>query len=141
MNSRTAQQLPGALPLAGRILLAAIFLASGLGKIAAPTATQGYIASVGVPFPVIAYAIATFVEIVGGALLLVGYKTREAALALAVFTLAAAAMFHNNFADQIQMIMFMKNLSIAGGLMYVVAFGAGWFSVDNRRAVPAMVRA
>jgi putative oxidoreductase len=129
------------LSLASRVLLASLFLASGLGKLAAPAATQGYIASVGAPFPLIAYAIAVIVEVVGGALLLVGFHTRAVALVLAVFTIAAGAIFHNNFADQMQMIMFMKNLAIAGGLLHVVVFGAGGFSIDNRRGVPALVRA
>lgn len=134
MNTSSSQQLPGALPLAGRLLLAAIFIASGVGKLAAPAATQGYIASVGAPLPLLAYAIAVVVEVVGGAMLLVGYRTRATAVVLAIFTLAAAALFHNNFADQMQMINFMKNLAITGGLLQVVAFGAGRFSVDNRGA-------
>jgi putative oxidoreductase len=134
MSTSTHQQLPGALPLAGRILLASIFIASGLGKLAAPAATQGYIASVGAPLPLLAYAVAVIVELAGGAMLLVGYRTKAAALTLAVFTIAAAALFHNNFADQMQMIMFMKNLAITGGLLHVVAFGPGRVSIDNRLA-------
>lgn len=141
MNTSSSQQVPGALPLASRVLLAAIFVASGLGKIAAPAATQGYIASVGTPLPWVAYAIAVIVELGGGLMLLVGYRTRAAATALGIFTIAAAFMFHNNFADQMQTIMFMKNLAIAGGLFHVVAFGGGWLSVDNRRAAPARLRA
>jgi len=134
MRTSSSQPLPGALPLGARILLAAIFIASGLGKLAAPAATQGYIASVGAPLPLLAYAIAVVVELGVGAMLLVGYRTRAAAVVLAVFTLAAAALFHSNFADQMQMIMFMKNLAIIGGLLQVVAFGPGRFSIDNRRA-------
>ena len=134
MNTSSSQPLPGALPLAARVLLAAIFIASGVGKLSAPAATQGYIASVGAPLPLLAYAIAVVVEVVGGALLLVGYRTRATAVVLAIFTLAAAALFHNNFADQMQMINFMKNLAITGGLLQVVAFGAGRFSIDNRGA-------
>jgi len=85
------------------------------------------------PLPEVAYAIALFVELVLGIALLVGYKTRLAAAGIAVFTVATAFMFHNNLADQIQQIMFLKNLTIVGGLLMVVAFGAGAFSLDNRR--------
>ena len=118
--------------LAGRILIGVLFLMSGLSKIAAPAATQGYIAAVGLPLPAVAYAIAIAAEVGGGLLLLLGYKTRAIAAALAVFTLATALGFHTNFADQNQMIHFMKNLMIMGGLLQVAAFGAGQFSLDAR---------
>jgi putative oxidoreductase len=122
----------GWLPLLGRVLLAVIFILSGVGKVAAPGATQGYIASVGMPMPLVAYIAAVVVELGGGLLLLIGYRTREAALALAIFSVVAALAFHNNFAEQNQMIHFLKNLAIAGGLLQVVAFGAGRLSVDKR---------
>jgi putative oxidoreductase len=117
----------------GRLLLALIFILSGLGKLGAPEATQGYIASVGIPLPMLSYLITIVVEVIGGLLLLVGYQTRIASLALAAFTLAAAVLFHSNFADQNQMIHFLKNISIIGGLLQVAAFGAGALSVDARR--------
>ncbi|GAB3252670.1 DoxX family protein [Chitinimonas naiadis] len=120
-------------PLIGRILMAAIFLLSGVSKIAGPAATKGYIASAGLPFPDLAYLVAVVVEIVGGILLLVGYRTRIVSLVLAAFTVAAAFGFHSNLADQNQMIHFLKNLAMAGGLLQVVAFGAGYFSLDNRK--------
>lgn len=120
------------LTLAGRILLSLIFLLSGFGKIADPAGTIGYIQSVGAPFPEIAYGIALLVEIGLGLALLIGFKTKLAATGIALFTLAAAGLFHNNFADQMQMIMFMKNLTIVGGLLFVIAFGAGGFSIDKR---------
>src|SRR5258708_740692 len=110
--------------LAGRILIALPFLLSGVGKIAAPAMTQGYIAAVGLPLPAVAYAIAVAVEVGGSLLLLLGYRTRAIAAAMAVFTLATALGFHTNFADQNQMIM--------GGLLQVAAFGAGRFSLDAR---------
>src|SRR6267154_327624 len=119
--------------LAGRILIALPFLLSGVGKIAAPAMTQGYIAAAGLPLPAIAYAIAVIVELGGGILLVLGYQTRLVALVLAVFCVATAFGFHNNFADQNQMINFMKNIAMTGGLLQVVAFGAGAFSLDNRR--------
>ena len=118
--------------LVGRILLAVLFLMSGLGKLAAPAATQGYIAAVGLPLPVAAYVGATGVEIIGGLLLIAGLQTRLVAAGLAVFTLLTAVFFHNNFADQNQMIHFMKNIAIMGGLLQVAVFGAGGFSLDRR---------
>jgi putative oxidoreductase len=120
------------LPAVGRLLLAAIFVLSGFSKLTAPEGTIGYIASAGLPLPEVAYAVAVAVELVGGLLLIVGFKTRWVAAAIAGFTVAAAFGFHNNFADQNQMIHFMKNIAIAGGLLQVVAFGAGAFSLDNR---------
>jgi putative oxidoreductase len=119
-------------PAIGRLLIAAIFLLSGVGKIFNPTGTQAYIAAAGLPLPEISYAIALVVEIGGGLLLLLGYRTRLAALGLAIFTLMAAVGFHHNFADQNQMIHFLKNLAIAGGLLQIVTFGAGGFSLDAR---------
>jgi putative oxidoreductase len=120
-------------PFLGRVLIAVIFLFSGFGKIADPTGTQGYIVAAGLPLPLVAYLIAVLVEAGGGLLLLVGYQTRLAALALAAFSVAAALGFHHDFADQNQMIHFLKNLAIAGGLLQVVAFGAGAFSLDGVR--------
>jgi putative oxidoreductase len=118
----------------GRLLMAAIFLVSGLGKIANPQMTQGYIESAGLPFPQLAYIIAIAVELGGGALLVVGFKTRIVGIVLAVFTVAAALSFHHNFADQDQMVHFLKNIALTGGLLQVVAFGAGRFSIDARLA-------
>ena len=118
----------------GRLLIAIIFILSGFGKIAAPAATQGYIAAVGLPLPLLAYLLAIVVELGGGILLLVGYQTRIVSLIVAVFTLATAVFFHSNFADQNQMIHFLKNVAIAGGLLQVAAFGAGSFSIDGLRA-------
>lgn len=119
------------LPLIGRLSIAAIFLLSGFSKATAPAGTIGYIASAGLPVPELALAVAILVELVGGMLLVVGYRTRLVAAALAVFTLAAAIFFHAPV-DQDQFIHFFKNLAIAGGLAQVVAFGAGRFSIDHR---------
>jgi putative oxidoreductase len=118
------------LPFIGRVLIAVPFLLSGMGKIAAPAFTEGYIASVGLPMPLVAYAIAVVIEVGGSLLLLLGVKTRLTAVVLALFTLATAFAFHTNFADQNQMIHFLKNVVIVGGVLQVVAFGAGKFSVD-----------
>ncbi len=114
----------------GRVAIGLIFAFSGIGKIAAPAATQAAIAAVGLPAPVLAYLVAIAVELGGGVLLALGYRTRAVAAILAAFTLATAVSFHADFADQNQTIHFLKNLMIAGGLAQLVAFGAGAFSLD-----------
>jgi putative oxidoreductase len=125
----------------GRLLMAVLFLLSGLSKIGAPAMTQSFIAAAGLPLPIVGYVTAVVVEVGGGLLLAVGYRTTYVAVVMAVFTFAAAVFFHNNFADHNQMIHFLKNVAIVGGLLQVAAFGAGTFSVDglrlkgNRRAV------
>ena len=121
-------------PALGRLLLAAIFLISGFGKLADPAGTIGYISAVGLPLPEFGYAIAVIVEIAGGLLLIAGYQIRVAALALAVFTVVAALLFHLDFADQNQFIHLLKNLAIAGGLLQLAVFGAGRFSIEARTA-------
>ena len=125
-------------PVAGRILIAIIFIFAGFGKITGFGGTAGYIASKGLPLASVLAAGAIIVEFGGGILLAIGYKTRLAAAAIALFTLAAAVIFHNFWgvpADQVQnqMIHFLKNIAITGGLLQVVAFGAGSFSLDARR--------
>ena len=117
----------------GRLMIATLFLLTGLGKIAAPAVTQAYIASTGLPLPIAGYLIAVVVEVAGGLLLAVGYRRTFVATGMAVFTLATAVFFHNNFADQNQMIHFFKNIAIAGGLFQVATFGAGSISIDGRR--------
>jgi putative oxidoreductase len=116
----------------GRLLIGLPFAMSGFGKLATYGATTAYIAAAGLPVPPAAYAIAVLVELGGGLLLIAGYQARSVALAMAVFSLATAAAFHNNFADQNQMIHFLKNVMMAGGLLQVVAFGAGAISLDAR---------
>lgn len=118
----------------GRLLLAALFLLSGFSKLTNPAGTIGYITSIGLPLPEVAYAIAVFVEVVLAAALVVGYQTRLVAAAIAGFTLVTAFAFHFNLADQNQFINFFKNISITGGLLQVVALGGGKFSLDSRRA-------
>jgi putative oxidoreductase len=114
----------------GRPLLATLFLVSGVGKIMAPAMTQAYIASAGLPFSLVSYAIAVAVELGGGVLLLGGYRTRFVALGMAVFTVVTAVLFHHHFTDQNQMLHFLKNVSIAGGLLQLAAFGGGKYSLD-----------
>src|SRR5262249_52399615 len=109
--------------LTGRILLASLFLVSGLGKIGAYAGTAAYMASLGVPGALLPLVIA--LEIFGGLAIVLGWKTRITASLLAGFTLVTAFVFHNNFGDQIQAIMFLKNVSIAGAFLLLVATGAG----------------
>ncbi|MGU7778628.1 DoxX family protein [Burkholderia sp. PU8-34] len=122
-----------ALALFGRILIAAVFLFSGVGKLAAPAATIGYITFAGFPAPTTAFVAATALEIVGGLLLIVGCQTRIVAALLAVYSIATALVFHHAFADQNQVFHFLKNFAIAGGLIQVLAFRARAFSLDSRR--------
>lgn len=138
MQSTDTSSIPSsasAAPLIGRLLMAAIFLFSGAGKLMAPGGTIGYIASVGIPLPELAYAGALAMELGGALLLVVGYRTRWVAAALALFSVVSAVIFHNALGDQNQLFHFLKNLAMAGGLLQVVAFGAGRYSLDERRAV------
>jgi putative oxidoreductase len=120
------------LPAIGRLLLAVIFVFSGLGKLAAPAATIGYIASSGLPFAPLGYAIAIAVELGGGLLLVFGFQTRLVAAVLAAFSIVTALAFHHAIGDQNQLLNLLKNFAMAGGLLQVVAFGAGAYSLDAR---------
>ena len=120
------------LPALGRALIGLPFLMSGFGKLAAYGATTAYIASVGLPLPPVGWATAVAFEIGGGLLLLLGFRSRVVALALAAFTLATAVFFHTNFGDKNQMIHFLKNVMIIGGLLQIAHFGAGAYSLDAR---------
>jgi putative oxidoreductase len=127
------QNLDTVFAATGRVLIAALFLLSGIGKIASPSMTEGYIASAGLPAPLFGLLIAILVEVGGGLLLIAGFRTRIVALVLAAFTLATALLFHHNFADQNAMIHFFKNFAIIGGLLQIAAFGPGSVSLDARR--------
>jgi len=118
--------------LVARIFLAALFIIAGLGKLADPAGTIGYIASVGLPLPSVAYGGAAALEVLGGLAVLIGFKTRLAALAIAGFSLVSAGIFHNQLGDQIQFVMFMKNVAIAGGFLLLAAFGPGRYSIDRK---------
>jgi putative oxidoreductase len=118
--------------LLGRILLSVMFIMSGWGKLMAPAGTAGYFESVGLPLPQVTVWVVIAIELLGGLAVLVGFKTRYAAYVLAAFTFAAAFIGHYNPADQMQMIMFMKNLAITGGFLVLAAAGAGSISVDRR---------
>ena len=131
--------LQNPLALIGRILLALIFITSGLSKIGGFDGTVGYIASKGLPLASVVAVLTILIELGGGLAILFGFATRWAALALAVFTVLAGVIFHNYWAvpaDQVMMqqINFWKNVSIAGGFLALVAYGPGAISVDARRA-------
>src|SRR5712664_3284803 len=120
------------LSFVGRLLIGLPFTMSGLGKLAAYGKTTAMIAAAGLPVPPLAYAVAVALELGGGVLLVARYKVRPIAAVLAVFCIAAGVSFHSNFADQNQMIHFLKNVMMAGGLLQIAAFGAGAISLDNR---------
>lgn len=135
------------LPLIGRICLAYLFIPAGWGKLGPGFAgSVGYAASKGVPMPSVAVAIALAIELIAGIAILVGYKTRWAAALLALFTIAAAFLFHNYWAmpaeqQMMEAISFTKNIAIFGGLLFLVAWGPGSLSVDgSRRPVLAPAR-
>jgi len=115
--------------LLGRLLVSTIFITAGYGKIGGYAATQGYMEAMGVSGALLPLVI--FAELGGGLAILLGLLTRYAALGLAVFSVASAVIFHSS-ADQVQQIMFMKNLAIAGGLLILVANGAGRLSLDAK---------
>jgi len=122
--------------LVGRILLAIMFITSGFGKLTGFDGTVGYIASKHLPLPQVGAVIAILAELGGGLLLLVGFKARWAALALAIFTLAAGILFHDFWnadaaSKMMQSINFWNNVTIAGGMLTVFAFGPGRYSVDK----------
>lgn len=134
-----ASGLQDTLALIGRIVLAWFFVPAGWGKIAGFAGTVGYATSAGLPMPQVGVAIGLAIELIGGLMLLVGFKTRWAALALALFTVVAALFFHNYWAmpeaqQMMQKLNFTKNLAIAAGLLAFAAFGAGRWSIDGRRA-------
>ncbi len=115
----------------GRVLLALMFVLAGINKISSYSGVQGFMESMGVPGALLPVVIA--LELVGGLILMLGWHTRLTAFLLAGFTIVATLIFHSNLGDQTQCLFFMKNLSIAGGLLLVVSHGAGPYSIDNRQ--------
>ncbi|WP_455207409.1 DoxX family protein [Kaarinaea lacus] len=112
-----------------RLFIGHIFLLAGISKIGQYAGTQGYMESMGVPGVLLPLVI--ILEIVGGLAIILGWQVKWTSLALAGFTIVSALIFHSNLADQMQMIMFMKNWAIAGGLLLLAIHGAGHFSLDN----------
>lgn len=130
-------KLQSVLSLAGRLLLALVFIPAGLSKISGFAGTVGYISSVGMPLPSVSAVVAILVEVGCGIALLLGFQTRIAALVLAVFTLVASFFFHNFWTlpeaqQMMQQLMFFKNIGIVGGLLTLAAWGAGALSVDAK---------
>lgn len=119
----------GVIQLLGRVMLALIFVLAGVGKISDPVGTVGYMQSVGLPSILLWPTIA--LEVLGGLAIIVGYKVRYAAIALAGFSVVSALLFHNNFADKMQMIMFMKNIAMAGGLLLLATSARTAFSLEK----------
>jgi putative oxidoreductase len=119
--------------LVGRILIAAIFLVSGLSKISGYAAAQGYMAAMGVPGALLPLVIA--LEVGGALAIILGYRTRLFAFLLAGFSVVSALIFHRALGDQMQFILFFKNLAMAGGFLFLVARGPGDWSLDARRAL------
>ena len=126
----TTATTTAATQLTGRLLLSAIFILAGINKIGAFAGTQGYMEGMGVPGALLPLVIA--LEIGGGLAILLGWQTRISAFLLAGFCLASALIFHADLGDPMQSILFMKNLAIAGGLLTLLASGAGAWSVDAR---------
>lgn len=119
--------------LIARLLLAFIFIMAGLSKFGDIAGTAGYIGSVGLPMGTLLAWLAAIFEVVAGIAILVGFQTKLASYLLAAFCIVSAVIFHNNFGDQIQMILFMKNLAIAGGFLALSVAGPGGISVDAKR--------
>jgi putative oxidoreductase len=119
-----------AVPL-GRLLLSAVFIWAGIGKLMDPAGTAGYFAHVNIPAPAVAVWIAIIIELIGGLMILVGFQTRWAALVLAIFCVITGFGVHLPVGDLANMTHFYKNLAMAGGFLYVFAFGAGTWSVDG----------
>tara|TARA_B110001469_G_scaffold75064_1_gene71195 strand:- start:420 stop:809 length:390 start_codon:yes stop_codon:yes gene_type:complete len=115
----------------GRLFLATIFIMAGLNKIGGYAGTQGYMEAMGVPGSLLPGVIA--LEVLGGLAVVIGYKARLAAYLMAGFTVLSAIIFHSNFHDQTQFMMFFKNIAIAGGFLIIAVHGAGTYSVDNRK--------
>jgi len=127
MNSSTTTAVT---QLSGRVLLSVIFVTAGVSKIGTYAGTQGYMESMGVPGVLLPLVIA--LEVGAGLAVLIGWQTRISAFLLACFSVLSALIFHADFGDQMQSILFMKNLAMAGGLLMLVANGAGSWSIDAR---------
>lgn len=119
--------------LAGRILLSILFILAGFSKLTAISATAGWFGSIGLPMPAATTVVVGLVELLGGLAVLVGFKTRIAAIVLAAFTLAATAIAHLDFSQAGNALMLQKNLGLTGGFLLLAVLGAGAWSLDARR--------
>ena len=113
----------------GRVLISIIFLVAGINKISGYANTQGYMDAMGIPGILLPLVI--LLEVLGSILIIIGWKSRSVAFALAGFTLLSAFLFHSNFSDQSEFIMFMKNIAISGGFFFIIAHGPGAYALDN----------
>lgn len=127
------QRLKNLLPLMGRALLAEIFLLSAFSKIMDPSRAMGYMTAQGMPYTQFFLACAIGLETIGGLALLIGYKARWGAILLMGFLVPTTLIFHTNFVDPLQLVMYQKNLAILGGLLYAAIFGPGPLSIDARQ--------
>ncbi|MFI5304943.1 MAG: DoxX family protein [Nitrospiria bacterium] len=118
--------------LIGRVLVAVIFLSAGLSKIGNFSGTSQFMASKGIPLTDMALVMTILIEILGSLSIILGYKAKWGAWILFAFMIPATLIFHTNFSNQDQMIHFLKNLAIMGGLLYITASGAGPFSLDEK---------
>ena len=118
--------------LVGRVFISALFLMAGVSKITGYASTQGYMQAMGVPEVLLPLVIV--LEVLGSFAIIIGYKTKVTAFLLAGFSIISAFVFHFNFADQMQSVMFMKNIAIAGGFLFLVVNGPGLLSLDNKLA-------
>jgi putative oxidoreductase len=119
--------------LAGRVLLSILFIVAGFGKLTSIAGTAAFFGKLGLPLPTVTAVIVGLVEFLGGLAILVGFKTRIAAIVLAIFTLGATAVAHLDFSQAGNALMLQKNLAITGGFLLLAVLGAGPFSVDSRR--------
>ena len=119
--------------LAGRVLLSILFILAGFSKLTAIAGTAQWFASIGLPMPTVTAVVSGLIELLGGLAILVGFKTRIAAIVLAVFTLAATAVAHLDFSQAGNALMLQKNLGLTGGLLLLAVLGAGAWSIDVRR--------
>jgi len=117
-------------PLVGRVFISLIFIVTGIGKITGYSGTAAYMDSMGIPGMLLPLVI--LLEVGGGLAILLGFKTRLVAFLLAGFCVLSALIFHFDFDNQMQSLMFMKNIAIAGGFLFLVAFGPGKYAIDNR---------
>ncbi len=123
--------MDGIVQLLGRIMLAIIFILAGLSKLMDPAGTVGFMQSMGVPTILLWPTIV--LELLGGLAIVIGYKIRLVAWALALFSIAAAVIFHADFADKMQMILFLKNIAIAGGLLILASNKKSAYSLDSKK--------
>ncbi len=119
--------------LAGRVLLSILFILAGFSKLTAIAGTAQWFASIGLPMPTVTAVVSGLIELLGGLAILVGFKTRIAAIVLAVFTLAATAVAHLDFSQAGNALMLQKNLGLTGGFLLLAVLGAGSLSIDGRR--------